>query len=109
MKVSSQYKKENNLHVATIEILVDIMGFGCEYWLSDVKESILSEYPTIRETLRIACKGTDFIAEKEWITEDEIMTDFTHVFRSKHEDEYYLEAQKTSKCFKSTIEVESKL
>ena len=109
MKISSKYKNENNLHVATIAVLVDVIGGGCAYWLDDVKKSILTEYKTIRETLRIVCKGTEFIAEKEWITEDEIMIDFTHVYRNTHEDEYYLEAPVISKWFNSTIEVESKL
>ena len=109
MKISSEYINENNLHVATIRVLVDVMGGGCSFWLDDVKKAILTEYQTIREALRIVCESTEFVAEKEFITEDEILMDFIHAHKETHEDEYYLEEQVVSKFFNSTVEIESKL
>jgi hypothetical protein len=109
MKLSKQYKKENNLHVATVEILVDLFGGGCRYWQEDVRKDILSTYQVVRQSIRLLCDRTDFTAEKEWITDDEIMIDFEHIYRWQHDDEPYIN-DKTSKWFVSTdTDCESKL
>lgn len=108
MEISNDFKTEKNVHVTAILIVIEIMGC-CKYWEKDTIKKILDNYEIARMATVILCKGSKLIAHDKWIKEKEIMIDFTHAYKSIHEDEYYLKKGVVSKWFSSTIKEKSLL